>query len=368
MPAPQRPAKAPQRPASPGGVPAPWSTGDGAGAGAGAGARSSTPGSQASRPRTPHDDTLAYKVEDERLERLAELQEARERAAAERDAEPATPHLYMWSAELVAGSLEQLGLPECAEYVRERGLDGRRFTLLEDSQVGALLEPIAKDGKKIKKVGAYFRGVRSEELANAPKLSALVTTKIDGSKRSCNLTLNEMKLTSFPDMICDIPQLVNVSAVHNRIRFVPSEIGVLTRLVNLKLGKNKLVELPESIGRCKALQMLMVEENDIKQLPRALGNCHALRVVDVSSNNLKMLPSTLSRCQKMVKLVAFDNPLKLPREVMDEGTKAVMSLLEVIGNAEEGGYLRMVNIKLQAVPQFTFDMTSLTMLNLDKNR
>jgi hypothetical protein len=134
----------------------------------------------------------------------------------------------------VASSLEQLGIPECADYVRERGLDGRRFSLLEDSQVGALLEPIAKDNKKIKKVGAYFRGVRSEELANAPKLSALVTTKIDGSKRSCNLNLNEMKLSSFPEMICDIPQLVNVSAVHNRIRFVPSEIGILTRLVNLQ--------------------------------------------------------------------------------------------------------------------------------------
>jgi Leucine-rich repeat (LRR) protein len=138
--------------------------------------------------------------------------------------------------------------------------------------------------------------------------------------------------------------------------------------VNLKLGKNKLIELPESVGRCKALQMLMLEENELKQLPRSLGHCHALRVVDVSGNQLKMIPSTMSRCQKMVKLVAFDNPLKLPREVMDEGTKALMSLLEAIGNAEEGGYLRMFNIKLRAVPEFTFDMTSLTMLNLDKNR
>ena len=348
----------PARAASPGGFPAPWSTGDGAVA------RSSTPGSQ----NSGYDSLIQEKIEDERLERLAQLQEARERAAAERDAEPATPHLYLWTAELVASSLEQLGIPECADYVRERGLDGRRFSLLEDSQVGALLEPIAKDNKKIKKVGAYFRGVRSEELANAPKLSALVTTKIDGSKRSCNLNLNEMKLSSFPDMICDIPQLVNVSAVHNRIRFVPSEIGILTRLVNLKLGKNKLIELPESVGRCKALQMLMLEENELKQLPRSLGHCHALRVVDVSGNQLKMIPSTMSRCQKMVKLVAFDNPLKLPREVMDEGTKALMSLLEAIGNAEEGGYLRMFNIKLRAVPEFTFDMTSLTMLNLDKNR
>jgi len=313
---------------------------------------------------------LQEKVQDERLERMAALQEARERAAEEksRQDENKVPNLYLWSAEQVAQSLKQTGFPECADYVLDRRLEGRRFLNLEDSAVGSLLEPIAKDNKSIRTIGAHFRSIRSEELANAPKLTALITTKIDGSKRSCNLVLNDMKLTSFPDMICDIPQLTNISVVHNRMRTIPEEIGLLARLVNLKLGQNKLVSLPDSIGRCKALQMLMVEENSIKILPRSLGNCTALRVVDVSRNELQMIPSTISKCQKIVKLVAFDNPLKLPREVMDEGTKAVLSLLDSIGNAEEGQYLRMFNIKLHAIPEFTFDMTSLTMLNLDKNR
>lgn len=321
---------------------------------------------------TPQDEgvLLKEKIEDERLERLAELQEARERAAEEKskDDENKVPNLYSWSAEQVAQSMRQAGFPECSEYVTNHRLEGRRFLNLEDSAVGLLLEPIAKDTKSIRKVGAHFRGIRSEELANVPKLTALITTKIDGSKRSCNLVLNDMKLTSFPDMICDIPQLTNISAVHNRMRTVPAEIGLLARLVNLKLGQNKLISLPESIGRCRALQMLMVEENAIKVLPRSLGHCAALRVVDVSRNELQMIPSTMSRCQKIVKLVAFDNPLKLPREVMDEGTKAVLSLLDSISNAEEGHYLRLFKIKLHAIPEFTFDMTSLTMLNLDNNR
>ena len=311
---------------------------------------------------------MKEKLEDERADRLAEMQEARERAAAEKNDESAAPRLYLWPVELVAKNLEQLGFPGCAEYATKHKLEGRRFIHIDDTQVGTLLEPVAKDNRAIKKIGSYFRSVRSEELASAPKLTALITTKIDGSKRSCNLNLNEMKLTSFPDMICDAPQLVNVSAVHNRIKFVPNELGLLTRLVNLKLGQNKLKLLPDSIGRCRALQMLMVEENEIKHLPRSLGNCHALRVLDVSRNELRLLPSTLSKCQKMVKIVAFDNPLKLPREVIDEGTKAIISLLESIGNAEEGNYLRMFNIKLKAVPAFTFEMTTLTMLNIDKNR
>jgi len=326
--------------------------------------------SAGSASRAPDDDgaLIQEKLEDERLSRQADMQEARDRAAAERETEPAVPRLFFWSAELVASNLQQLGLPECAAHVLRAKLEGRRFINLEDSGLGGLLEPIARDTKAVRKANAYFLGVRRDELANAPKLTALITTKIDGSKRTCNLNLNEMKLTSFPDVICDILPLVNISAVHNRIRSVPGEIGLLTRLANLKLGQNKIISLPDSIGRCKALQMLMVEENELKHLPRALGNCVSLRVLDVSRNNLKMLPSTLSKCHKIVKLVAFDNPLKLPREVMDEGTKAVVSLLESIGDAEDGDYLRMVGIKLHAIPEFTFDMTSLTMLNLDHNR
>lgn len=333
--------------------------------------RGGTPPGTKSRPWTPQDDgiLLKEKLEDERFVRMAELQEARQKAESEKHREPAVTRLYFWTAELVANSLEKIGFADCAHYAIEHKLEGRRFMNLEaDIFIGQLLEPVSKDTTAMKKVNQFFKQVRRDELANAPKLTALITTKIDGSKRSCNLNLNEMKLTSFPDMICDIPQLVNVSAVHNRIKFVPGEIGLLTRLVNLKLGQNKILSLPDTIGRCKALQMLMVEENELKQLPRSLGNCHALRVVDVSRNQLQMLPSTLSRCNKIVKLLAFDNPLKLPREVMDEGAKPLLSLLDSIGNAEEGNYLRIFNFKLHAIPEFTFEMTYLTMLNLDSNR
>ena len=356
--------------------PAPWSSQSGRSGGV------HTHSNKVSNTKTAQeeDETLfKEKVEDARFDRhaietaacdrAAAIQAARDRAAAERDAEPTVPRLYFWTPDIVAKSLDQLGFPECAHFVVEHKLEGRRFLGLEgESPIGNLLEPIAKDSKAMKKVAAYFRSVRSDELASAPKTTALITTKVDDSKRTSNLNLNQMKMTFLPDMICDVPQLVNLSACQNNIKFLPGEIGQLTRLVNLKLGNNKLISLPDSIGRCKALQMLMLEENEIKELPRSLGNCHALRVVDVSRNKLRMIPSTLSKCKKIVKLVAFDNPLKMPREVMDEGTAAIVSLLEAIGDAEEGQYLRMFNIKLKAIPEFTFDMTSLTMLNLDNNR
>ena len=350
--------------------PAPWRTD--------ASAESQPDNSSSSPPRSPRTQdvqTLVDRVkEGEKVDRLAELNEARQRVAAERAAAEANvkPRLYSWRAEAVAEALQDLGFPACADCARQSNLAGYRFIHVEESAVQAVLEPInsktPEDLKAAKAILAHFRAIRDQELNNAPKLSAVITTKIDGSKRSCNLNLNETKISTFPDVICDIPSLTNISALHNRLKVIPDEIGCLTRLVNLKLGQNKLVALPESLGRCRALQMIMAEDNELKSLPRSLGNCPALRVVDVSKNQLRMLPSTLSKCSKMVKLITFDNPLKLPREVIDEGTKAVLSLLDSIGDAEEGGYLRVVKSKMKTIPTFIFDMKSLTMLNLDCNR
>jgi len=61
---------------------------------------------------------------------MAALNEARERAAEEksRQDENEVPNLYLWSAEQVAQSLKQTRFPECADYVLDRGLEGRRFS------------------------------------------------------------------------------------------------------------------------------------------------------------------------------------------------------------------------------------------------
>ena len=204
--------------------------------------RGGEPGtSNDSPPRTPETSTVAEKVEQERQDRLAELEAAREKLAAEKKAEPAVRRLYAWSAEQVATAFEELEFPECAKHVIKHNLEGWRFMNVTDSTLGDLLEPISKDSKAAKEINAHFIGIREAELSIAPKLSALVVTKIDASKRSCNLNLNQMNLTVFPDMVCNVPQLVNISAVHNKMKFVPSEVGLLTRLVNLKLGQNKIL-------------------------------------------------------------------------------------------------------------------------------
>lgn len=257
------------------------------------------------------------------------------------------PRLYSWSHVEAAEAIERLGYPEIAEKCREQEIRGARFINVEHATIMKLF----RCGENVaKSILERFRSIRSEELRSLPRTSKQALTKIETSRKTGNLVLNEMKLTVFPGLICDIFILSNISATKNEIKELPAEVGLLTALQSLKLGKNRLIALPPSIGNLTNLQVISLEENKLKEIPSQIENCGSLRTIDVSHNNLRRLPSVLYRCQKITKLNIVANPLNLPAELMSSGCKTIFKVLEAVHMAEEDCALTLHDVTFQSLP------------------
>ena len=134
----------------------------------------------------------------------------------------------------------------------------------------------------------------------------------------------------------------------NKLRAVSREIGLLTRIVSLKLSQNKIAVLPDDLGRLCAMQVCFLEENDLRALPATMQTCTALKVLDVSKNRITMLPTGLWRCGRITKINTYDNPLRLPPEVVSLGAAPILATLRALNTAETDGVLRLEGLQLRS--------------------
>ncbi len=66
-------------------------------------------------------------------------------------------------------------------------------------------------------------------------------------KRSANLSLYGLRLSSIPEQIGDLTALTSLNLACNRLTILPEQIGNLTALTSLDLSDNRLTALPHSL-------------------------------------------------------------------------------------------------------------------------
>ncbi len=93
--------------------------------------------------------------------------------------------------------------------------------------------------------------------------------------------------TQFPNL-----QLLDLSK--NRIKEIPSQIGLLKKLKKLILFKNKIESLPPQLGELEDLRELIINQNELETLPEEIGKLKKLRYIDMWSNNITGLPGTMA--------------------------------------------------------------------------
>jgi hypothetical protein len=76
---------------------------------------------------------------------------------------------------------------------------------------------------------------------------------------------------------------------------------------SLLLSNNKLKTLPSSIGLLTKLETLNVSGNQLKALPVALGGCIALKMLDASKNSITKVQRRLELCRKLESLNLQNN-------------------------------------------------------------
>ncbi|XDD49463.1 leucine-rich repeat domain-containing protein [Leptospira sp. WS92.C1] len=150
------------------------------------------------------------------------------------------------------------------------------------------------------------------------------------------LDLGMQKITSFPEEICNFPNLKR-----------------------LDLRLNSLSSLPDTIGNCKNLEQLNVFGNDLTTFPSSLSKLKKLKILLTGNNDLIVLPSELLFLPEIKTIYADQNKLTL-RETDIEILASLPNLEELDLNLNAGIKTLPVNYtKLR-------NLTRLKRLNLKK--
>lgn len=198
------------------------------------------------------------------------------------------------------------------------------------------------------------------------------------------LEISDTCLTSVPDELKKLNNLINLALHRNNVNHVTDAINELPKLKFLDLSFNKLTTFLQTItleaihtlniannqitsfadlSNAKSLSILHVEHNLLERLPTGLdastslseiyaaGNLLgeipneikdvvSLKVFDVSENKLKTVPGELTQCQRLKTLKLEGNPLsdkRLKKMTSQCNTKAILEYISKQAGSGGGG-------------------------------
>ena len=179
------------------------------------------------------------------------------------------------------------------------------------------------------------------------QLTALTELLLDGNQLTAipdsigqltaltELYLHGNQLTTVPDSIGQLTALTALFLSANRLTAVPDWIGQLTALTRLFLDDNQLTTVPDSIGQLTALTRLFLSDNQLTTVPDSIGQLTALTELDLSRNRLTAVPHSIGQLTALTELdLAGNRRLSSPpREVLAQGTRAVLAFLRALGES-----------------------------------
>ncbi|CAK8720699.1 hypothetical protein GKODMF_12285 [Candidatus Electrothrix gigas] len=173
-------------------------------------------------------------------------------------------------------------------------------------------------------------------------------------KRVPVLNLRKKGLTSLPNDLFRMPELVILDISGNQLTSLPSQISQLKGLQRLNLSENPLTSLPDKLFQLKNLKALGLGAMNLTALPRKIGELQTLIHLYLHLNKLAGLPPEIGKLANLQELNLWNNPLAvLPREI--KGLKKLR-------------YLCLNNNNLANLPPEIGELTNLEKLSLNDNR
>ncbi len=116
-------------------------------------------------------------------------------------------------------------------------------------------------------------------------------------------------LTSLPNSIGSLTDLIKLYINYNQLTSLPESIGNLANLTVLHISHNQLTSLPDSIGNLSRLQRLYLRNNQLTSLPESIGDLSSLTELHLDNNQLTSLPSSMDNLSNLKRLNINGNPL-----------------------------------------------------------
>ena len=215
------------------------------------------------------------------------------------------------------------------------------------------------------------------ELNLANKNLTSIPEKIGNLVNILKMNLSGNKLTSIPKEIGNLINLTDLYLSANKLRSIPKEIGNLGNLEHLHLDGNKLTSIPEEIGNLGNLAHLNLTINKLTSIPEEIGNLGNLAHLYLDGNELASIPEEIGNLINLMDMNLSGNKLSiLPEEIgnlmgltkFDLKQNELTSIPEEIGNLINLESLNLKDNKLTSIPEEIGNLINLTMLNLEENK
>jgi internalin A len=153
--------------------------------------------------------------------------------------------------------------------------------------------------------------------------------------RGSRLNLSGLGLTTVPDSIGKLANLISLNLSDNRLTAVPHSIVQLTDLVWLNLSDNQLTAIPDSVGQLTDLTWLFLARNRLTAIPDSIGQLAALSEIDLSSNELTVVPDSIGQLPALTEFDVSGNSRlsSPPPEVLAQGSGAVLAFLRALAKS-----------------------------------
>ena len=141
------------------------------------------------------------------------------------------------------------------------------------------------------------------------------------------IDISHNRIEYLPDDIGALTRLRRLDARENRLQCLPSSLSHIAELCELYCGMNKLTHLQDDFvwEQLMKLKTLDISSNDINVLPDSISKLPAIAVLDISNNDIARLPDCFGKLQTLRKLVLHGNPIRsIRRELLENETTELM--------------------------------------------
>ncbi len=163
------------------------------------------------------------------------------------------------------------------------------------------------------------------------------------------------ELDAIPESIKDCRNLKTLRLSHNRIKYIPREVGESHKKLNvIEATHNEIRRVSSHIVTCTSLKCLELNHNELIELPIDIGLLQELQELIVDTNKLSNLPLSISALTKLRHIAFHHNPLtNIPNDFPERPNEVREYLKSLQEDPVENKMVKLVLVGQEGVGKTT---------------
>jgi len=195
-------------------------------------------------------------------------------------------------------------------------------------------------------------------------------------KKLKNLSLQGNDITTLPKCIKNLKKLEFINLYSNKLNSLPKEIGNLSNLKFIVLDFNQIETIPVEFSKLAKLENLSMSDNRISTLPDEFGNFASLKDLDLTYNSISSIPTAIGKLSNLEKLRLSNNKIyRIPSAItklsnlknLDLSENKIKVIADAIRKLKNLEYLYISDNLLTELPEALGELKNLKYLDLHGN-